>query len=378
MAGSYRSRRGRLTALSESLRGQGWSWSRIAVRIAADERVSMRVAFRLAHGLSQREVADRYNDLFLAEDGTGVITSKHISCWESWPQSGHEASLRTLKRLAQLYKCDVGSLIDDGKYSHLDEAAVSGSQGMPATPDRSDIAAAERPSEISDLTSLLSLTDGNGEDAMERRAFLMNAATLAGIGALGANSAFETLRHEVNSSLTGRHAMTDIDDWHEIALEYGQTYITTAPRELIGPLMVDLHGLQSAMERHPEDTAQRELRRVGAMLSAVTAQTIANLGYLRESRRWWRTARRAADDSEDRQPLIWIRGQEIVRAGYEHRPLAAILQLIDEGEARVGSAPPGDATLTFLSGKAQTLALLGEPASGDAEDTLNRLRTSYD
>jgi len=114
------------------------------------------------------------------------------------------------------------------------------------------------------------------------------------------------------------------------------------------------------------------------MLSAFTAQTIANLGYLREARRWWRTARRAADESEDRYTVIWIRGREIVRAGYEHRPLTSILQLIDEVEARIDCTPPVAAIPEFLSGKAQTLALMGEPASTEAENSLIRLRKAFD
>jgi transcriptional regulator with XRE-family HTH domain len=380
MAGTYRSRRARLAALSDSLRAQGWSWTQIAVRIAADERVSMRVAFRLAHGLSQPQVADCYNNLFLAEEGVGAITYKHISYWESWPQSGHEPSLKTLKRLAQLYQCDVGNLIDDGQYSHLDEVTASGApQSMSVKPNRfNNPGTAESPSGIGDLTPLLGLAGGDDEDAMKRREFLMSAATFAGLGSVSAGTALEAVRHEVNRSLSGRHDMTDVDDWREIAVEYGQTYPITAPRELLGSLMVDLHGLQAALERYPNDAAQRELRRVGAMLSAFTAQTIANLGGLRESRRWWRTARQAADDSEDRYTIIWIRGREIVRAGYEHRPLSSILQLIDEGEARIDGKAPRAALPEFLSGKAQALALMGESADTETEETLIRLRKSFE
>jgi hypothetical protein len=69
VAGRYRSRRARLAALSESLRAQGWTWVQIAGRIARDEHVNMRVAFRLAHGMSQREVAARWNEEFPGEGG---------------------------------------------------------------------------------------------------------------------------------------------------------------------------------------------------------------------------------------------------------------------------------------------------------------------
>jgi transcriptional regulator with XRE-family HTH domain len=388
MTGTYRSRRARLAALSASLRAQGWSWVQIAGRIATDERVNRRVAFRLAHGLSQRQVAERYNDLFLSEAGTGAITFKHLSSWENWPQSGHEPSLKTLNRLAQIYQCDIGDLLDDGHYSYLDEATVGKTpQALPAAPPIPpthtgtaliNTFIATELHGIDGLAALLGLTADDEDEAMKRRAFLLNLATVAGFGAVGTSASLESMRHAVNQSLAERHASTDIDDWREIALEYGQTYPVTAPRELLGSLMVDLYGLQAAMQRLSGEAAQKELRGVGAMLSAFTAQTIANLGYLREARRWWRTARRAADESEDRYTVIWIRGREIVRAGYEQRPLTSILQLIDEAEARISTTPPIAAMPEFLSGKAQTLALMGESAKADTESTLVRLHKAFD
>lgn len=385
MPRTYRSRRARLAALRDALRAQGWSWTQIAVRIAREEHENVRVAFRLAHGMSQRDVAERYNDLF--PTGDAGITDKQISYWETWPQSGHEPSLRTLKRLAQLYQCDVGDLIDDGKYSHLDKAAAHARTRSAVTVKTAAAPQGQQPSAAqglssglgsdADLAVLLGLAGEGDEDIMKRRAFLMSIAALAGLRAAGATTALETIRHGVNQSLAERHAATDIDEWREIALEYGQTYPITAPGELLSTLMVDLYGLQAAMQRYPNDTTQRELRYVGAMLTAFTAQTLANMGYLKEARRWWRTARRAADESGDQYCILWIRGREIVRAGYEGRPLTVILQLIEEAEARIDRNSPLAALPEFLSGKAQTLALMGQPASGEVENTLNRVRGAF-
>ena len=81
----------------------------------------MRVALRLAHGWSQARVAQLWNERWPGQEGRAHVTDKTISYWETWPQSGHQPSLRTLKRLAQLYHCDVGDLIDDGKDGDLDE-----------------------------------------------------------------------------------------------------------------------------------------------------------------------------------------------------------------------------------------------------------------
>jgi transcriptional regulator with XRE-family HTH domain len=216
-------------------------------------------------------------------------------------------------------------------------------------------------------------------ESMKRREFLLGmAATTAGFGAVGAMTAREAIRHETVMSLGSRAGTTDVDEWREIAAEYGESYPATEPGVLLQSLMVDLYGLQAAMQANTGDTDQCALRGVGAMLTAFTAQTIANLGNLRESRRWWRTARNAADDSQDPYTVLWVRGREIVRAGYEQRPLSSILQLIDELEARITNGAPTSGMPEFLSGKAQTLALLGPSASDEAEQTLNRLRASSD
>ncbi len=381
MATKYRSRRARIAALSDSLRTQGQTWAQIAKRIVCDEHVNIRVAFRLAHGMSQREVAARWSEEFPTEAGAASMSDKIISYWETWPQSGYEPSLKSLKRLARIYQCNVGDLIDDGDFSHLDTASSHAKAPSAVAPSAAPATkhVLRDTSDPSGLSSLFGLAGEDDEDVVKRRAFLMGLTALAGLGAAEPGMALESMRHGLNRALAERHAATDVDEWHEIVLEYGHTYAITAPGQLFKTLLVDLYGLQAAIGRYPnDDETQRELRQVGAMLSAFTGQTIANLGYLREARRWWRTARQAADDSEDRYTMLWIRGREIVRAGYEHRPLTVILQLIDEAEARIGASPPVAALPEFLSGKAQTLALMGQAVSADTETTLIRLREAFD
>jgi tetratricopeptide (TPR) repeat protein len=163
----------------------------------------------------------------------------------------------------------------------------------------------------------------------------------------------------------------DADEWQEVAREYGQTYLTTSPLALLQALITDLGGIQLALRQHSDETVQRQLLQAGALLMAFTAQTVANMGDLIEARRWWRTARQAADRSADPYTIAWVRGREVVRAGYEHRPVPAILQLSSEAEARLDGAPP-EALFEFFGGKAQTLALAGKHA--EAEQALRQLR----
>ncbi len=210
----------------------------------------------------------------------------------------------------------------------------------------------------SNLGPLLQLAGEDGDDTMERRAFILQSAILTGLGAGGTASLLEAIRHELHRSLADERATATVDEWQQIAWDYGQTYLTTAPAALLPALIVDLHGVQLAIDRHPDETAQRNLAQASALLAAFTAQAAANLGDLIEAQRWWRTARLTADESADPWTMFWVRGREVVRAGYEHRPIRAILQLVNETEARLQEAPP-EVLPQFFGGKAQTLALAG-------------------
>jgi hypothetical protein len=114
-----------LAAVRDELRAQGWTYREIAGRLRQERKVNSRVAFRLAHGFTQQEVADRWNALWPCDDGETPITYKHISYWEAWPtKSGRTPSLKTLNRLARIFCCRANDLLDGEDYSEYDHAAT--------------------------------------------------------------------------------------------------------------------------------------------------------------------------------------------------------------------------------------------------------------
>jgi transcriptional regulator with XRE-family HTH domain len=131
--------------------------------------------------------------------------------------------------------------------------------------------------------------------------------------------------------------------------------------------------LQETFQRYPLDADRQELYRASAFLAGFVAQAVKNLGDVNQARRWWRTARYAADRSGDPSSALWVRGREIVHALGE-RPVMSVLRLIKEAEPFAATASP-ELVLEYLGGKAQALAIAGRRL--EAEDALARLRDRF-
>jgi tetratricopeptide (TPR) repeat protein len=125
---SGRSLRKELDGLRVSMRRDGRTWREIALLIRQRQHVNGRVAFRLAHGWTQDDVAKLYTARWPDD---GPKNGKHISYWENWElgvppsASSRTPSYETLDHLAQLYECSIADLLGAADYGDRDANAAT-------------------------------------------------------------------------------------------------------------------------------------------------------------------------------------------------------------------------------------------------------------
>lgn len=196
---------------------------------------------------------------------------------------------------------------------------------------------------------------GNEEDAVQRRTVLRTLTTLATVTA-SPTIALEALRHGLDHL-----ADAGPDEWDAIGADYATAFYSTPTVELVDQLGTDLTLLEHTLAARPDAS----LHRVGAQLAVVTAMALASMRQVPLARRWWRTARRHADQSRDLDTRIWVRDWEVVNGTYERRPLGQILALADETIALAGEHICCG-TAGVWSGRAQALSLAGRKTAAVA------------
>jgi hypothetical protein len=142
-----RSRRAEIAALRAELADKGAPLRQLALVIRARYNVNSRVAYRLANGVTQQQVADQWNDLWPSADGLTPVTHKHISYWEAWPApTGRAPSAEALNRLARIYRCSAAELLDGEDHTEGQAAALT----LPTTsgPATSNIVVRAEPTDV--------------------------------------------------------------------------------------------------------------------------------------------------------------------------------------------------------------------------------------
>jgi hypothetical protein len=150
------------------------------------------------------------------------------------------------------------------------------------------------------------------DSEVERRAAIQLLAALAA-GTVLPPDLVETLRAGMGHPISESEAHS-VDEWEQTAYEYASFLWLLPPVETIGNLAADLADLRGVVQRASDDTTRLGLQRISARLAAVMAMALHESGDFLAASRWWRTARRMADVSGDRDVQIWICGRQAMLA----------------------------------------------------------------
>jgi transcriptional regulator with XRE-family HTH domain len=183
----------------------------------------------------------------------------------------------------------------------------------------------------------------------------------------------EACRQSLHDVLAdGGMSQASLDDWELTVLRYGVAAKDRAPAGLLADLASDFNELQPALARCHSATSLRRLTRVAAHLSGLMCLTLIKLDDRPAFRRWTRTARIAAVETDNPVTYSWVLAQEAYGHFYSHDHTEAVA-VAQQAQAVAGSAQPGQRVGAVL---AAALEARAHAARGRAGATHAALRTA--
>jgi hypothetical protein len=258
-----------------------------------------------------------------------------VVAWKRWergvrPRSRYRGPLSAVLGIDRTLLADDEALLAWSDQQALSERAVLGQAArLPPTIDDEDV---------------------------RRRRFL----ELAGVAMLsGLDDRLEIVRRGFDWALGAESSSLDVEDWERTAHAYGREVLTGSPAQLLPNLIADFDELRTVFASPLPATAQRDLTRVAGQLAALIAIDQVGLGAHQAARRWWRTARRAADRAGDPALQAFVRGRQAVMALYGgHEPGEIILMA--ENAVAASQGIPCAGAVSGLAAEAQALSVMAD------------------
>lgn len=309
MAAAPPSQRRERAELSARLRAAGRTWPEIADAFMSRYRLNARVAMRLAHGWSQREVAEQWTSTWPDDPKT----LKHISYWEQWPaETGHEPGLGVLANLSRLYQCSIGDLLADlGDYRHTDSAMIT----QAGTGVQSVLAGLAWPShqhasiDVTQLAQAVTMWGKQLSPDLDRRTLLFSISSAFALAA--AAPVFEKItgdRQRLGGVLDDQRRLDDED------LDRVEAIIADCRRhgDILGPavtlqcVMAEREVLAAILRGRAPAALARRAQSAYAELSQLAGWLLFNLGDFRAAAHYYDEARTVAHAAQDTDLVTYV------------------------------------------------------------------------
>ena len=194
------------------------------------------------------------------------------------------------------------------------------------------------------------------EGGVERRQLLR---IFGGIATVPVIAGIDRTRRELENSLNSSTTGADAEEFERVALQYANEVGRVPLMQVIPDLLTDLDEAQLRLAGS-QDACRLRMMRVCGQLSALMAISFLNIGEFRIANRYWRTATRAVDETNDRNLQSLIRGRRAVFALYDDKtPPSSILALAKDA-IDIADGTPCAGVASGYAASAQVLALLGQ------------------
>ncbi|WP_019630266.1 hypothetical protein [Actinomadura atramentaria] len=205
-----------------------------------------------------------------------------------------------------------------------------------------------------------------GEEDIVLRRTLLQLLAGAGVAVDGQFlGAVDGLRRKMDDTLVNATVSpTMLDQWEETTLGYGQIYQATPSLRMLCDVLLDFSEVRRMCDKRQPVELQERLCRIAAQLSALSGLIMINLGDHRLARSFFRTARTAADETNDRKLRAWVTVRESLVPMYYGDPREA-LHLARKAQDLAGRDPSVAAAMGPAV-EARALGMLALRGRGDA------------